>query len=44
MADNKATESGDASGTGTVQITIQNLTSPHEEDHKGVTINGEAVR
>jgi hypothetical protein len=26
-----------------VQITIQNLTSPHKEDKPGITINGEAA-
>jgi len=37
----KATE-GDSTGNNIVKITIQNLTSPHEEDHSGITINGES--
>jgi len=39
----KATEGEGHTGLSTVHITIQNLTSPHEEDTPGVTISGELV-
>ena len=39
----KASEAESGSGNNVVSITIQNLTSPHEEDQPGVTINGESV-
>ena len=41
VAAQKATEGDSGSTNNAVQITIQNLTSPHEEDKPGVTINGE---
>lgn len=40
----KKADDGDGdSGKQLVQITIQNLTSPHEDKDPGVTINGEKV-
>ena len=39
----KATEGDTGSGNNVVSITIQNLTSPHEEDQPGITINGESA-
>lgn len=39
----KAAEGDSGASNNAVQITIQNLTSPHEED-RGVTINGETVQ
>ena len=39
----KAAEGDSGASNKSVQITIQNLTSPHEED-RGVTINGETVQ
>lgn len=43
VATHKATEGESGNTNNAVQITIQNLTSPHEEDKPGVTINGEKV-
>ena len=39
----RADDGNDDTGNKLVQITIQNLTSPHDEKEPGVTINGETV-